>query len=265
MALDKDSIALAHRLADAAGEVIRPYFRQRFDVSDKNAGGDSKFFNPVTEADKNAETAIRKLIKSEYPADSILGEEHGHEEGSSGRTWVIDPIDGTRAFITGNHSWGTLIALAIDGKPVFGLIDQPVLRERFVGYDGQASMTTPKGTQSLRARKCASLGQAVVSTTHPSDYFTAQQRQQFENLSAAARMTRFGGDCYGYALLAMGFIDIVVEGQLKPWDVAPLVPIIEGAGGVVSDWEGKPFSMGGDIVASGDLRVHADALKILNR
>ena len=263
MAVDTNSVAFAHRLADAAGAVIRPYFRQRNEVVDKGAGLATRFYDPVTEADKNAETAIRKLIKSEYPADGILGEEHGHQEGTSGRTWILDPIDGTRAFITGRHAWGTLIALAVDGKPVLGIIDQPVLGERFIGHDGQATVTTAKGTEILKARKCPSLSEAIISTTHPRDYFTEAQRLQFEKVSAAARMTYFGGDCYSYAMVAMGFTDIVVESGLKPWDVAPLGPILEGAGGVVSDWDGNPFTTGSDIVASGDLRVHADALKIL--
>jgi myo-inositol-1(or 4)-monophosphatase len=262
MTVDSGTLAFAHRLADAAGTVIRPYFRQRTDVIDKNAGGVS-FFDPVTEADKGAETAIRALIKSEYPKDGILGEEHGEESGTSGRTWIIDPIDGTRSFITGRHAWGTLIALAIDGKPVLGIIDQPVLGERFIGHDGQAALIVGGKSEPLRARKCPSLREAVLSTTHPHLYFDERQRLLFEKVSADARMTYFGGDCYSYALVALGFTDLVVEAKLKPWDVAPLAPIIEGAGGVVSDWEGKPFTLGADIVAAGDLRVHADALKIL--
>ena len=260
MAVDPNSIAFAHRLADAAGAVIRPYFRQRGEVFDKSAGA---AFDPVTEADKNAEAAIRKLIESEFPKDGILGEEQGAKEGSSGRTWIIDPIDGTAAFITGRPTWGTLIALAEEGRPVLGVIDQPVLGERFIGHDGQATFTSPAGTENLRTRKCASLREAMVSTTHPWKYFSDTQRNQFEKICAASRASYFGGDCYAYGLLALGFIDIILEGNLKPWDVAALVPIIEGAGGVVSDWEGSPFTTGGNIIASGDLRVHADALKIL--
>ena len=263
MTVDSNSIAFAHRLADAAGKVIRPYFRQRTEIVDKNAST-STFYDPVTEADKGAEAAIRALIKSEYPNDGILGEEHGQQDGTSGRTWIIDPIDGTRSFITGRHAWGTLIALAIDGKPVLGIIDQPVLGERFIGHDGQAALITTQGRTPLNTRKCPSLREAVLSTTHPRQYFTETQRSLFEKVSADARMTYFGGDCYSYALLSMGFTDLVVEAKLKPWDVAPLAPIIEGAGGVVSDWDGKPFTLGADIVASGDLRVHADALKILH-
>src|SRR5215472_5159606 len=153
--IDDITLAFAHRLADAAGEVIRPYFRKTIEVIDKSKHGPKPLFDPVTEADRNAETAIRDLIKSEFPRDGILGEEHGNEPGSSGRTWIIDPIDGTRAFITGRHTWGTLIALCEEGIPILGIIDQPVLAERFVGFPGHAEFVSPEGKRSLRTRSCA--------------------------------------------------------------------------------------------------------------
>jgi len=260
---DESEILFAHRLADAAGDVIRPYFRKRIQVMDKaKLGGPKPLFDPVTEADTNAESAIRALIHAERPDDAILGEEHGHETGTSGRTWVIDPIDGTRAFITGRHTWGTLIALLQDELPVLGIIDQPVLRERFVGHGGGAELVSPEGREPLHTRVCSKLSDAVVSTTHPWGYFSRAQRSAFEGVCSAARMSYFGGDCYGYALLAMGFIDVIVEGRLAPWDIAAVIPVIEGAGGVVSDWKGERFA-NGSIVAAGDARVHAEVVKML--
>lgn len=261
--IDGSTLAFAHRLADAAGEVIRPYFRKTIEVIDKSKLGPKPLFDPVTEADRRAETAIRNLIKSEFPLDGILGEEHGSEPGTSGRTWIIDPIDGTRAFITGRHTWGTLIALCEEGVPVLGIIDQPVLRERFVGAAGSAELVSSEGTRRLRTRACTSLSTAVVSTTHPWGYFSRNERSAFERVCEKARMSYFGGDCYGYALLAMGFIDVIVEGRLAPWDVAALIPVIENAGGVITDWAGNRFANGGNVVAAGDARVHAEAVRML--
>jgi myo-inositol-1(or 4)-monophosphatase len=263
--IDEATIAFAHRLADAAGDVIRPFFRKRIDVIDKGATGPKPIFDPVTEADRRSEEAIRRLIKKERPKDAILGEEHGHEPGSSGRTWVLDPIDGTRAFITGRHTWGTLIALCEGDKPVLGIIDQPILRERFVGHEGGASLISEEGTKPIATRPCSSLSTAVVSTTHPWGYFSRSERLAFESVCEAARMSYFGGDCYAYALLAMGFIDVIIEGRLAPWDFAALVPVIENAGGIVTDWEGKPLEHGGRVIAAGDRRVLDEAVKILSR
>jgi len=254
-----DDVAFAQRLADAAGEVIRPYFRRKIDVIDK--GG--KLFDPVTAADKGAEEAIRALIARERPGDGVLGEEFGKIEGTNGRIWVIDPIDGTRAFITGNTQWGTLIALNEGGKPVLGILDQPVLRERFVGTAEGAQMLTPDGSTKLATRPCASLSEAVLMTTHPWDYFDAAEQTAFRRLTQGARLTRFGGDCYAYALLTMGFVDLVVEAGLKPWDIQAVIPLVEGAGGLVTDWRGGLCPEGGRVVAASDKRVHAEALKFL--
>lgn len=258
--LDQETIAFAHRLAGRAGEVIRPYFRQALAVDDKGKGA---AFDPVTAADKGAEEALRAMIEAERPEDGILGEEYGEQAGTSGRRWVLDPVDGTRAFITGHHAWGTLIGLEIDGARVLGVIDQPVLRERFIAYPGQAQRITVEGTAPIRTRACASIAEAIVTTTHPWGYFDARERAAFERVAHAARMSRFGGDCYGYALLASGFTDLVIESQLKPWDVAALVPVIEQAGGIITDWSGAPLSLDGDlfaVVAAGDKRVHAEAV-----
>lgn len=217
----------------------------------------------MTEADRSAEAALRAMIARERPEDAILGEEHGYQPGTSGRTWVLDPIDGTRAFITGRHTWGTLIALEEGSTRLLGIIDQPVLRERFIGCNGTSELLSPDGRETLRTRSCAGLASAVVSTTHPWSYFDAAQRQAFEDLACAARMSYFGGDCYAYALLAMGSIDLIVEASLHAWDVAALIPVIENAGGIVTDWDGNPVGAGGHIIAAGDGRVHADALRAL--
>lgn len=263
--IDEATIAFAHRLADAAGEVIRPFFRKRIDVINKGATGPKPIFDPVTEADRRSEDAIRRLIKAERPQDAILGEEHGHETGTSGLTWVLDPIDGTRAFITGRHTWGTLIALCEGDKPVLGIIDQPILRERFIGHERGSTLISQEGTRRIETRPCSSLSTAVVSTTHPWGYFSRGERQAFESVCEASRMSYFGGDCYAYALLAMGFIDVIIEGRLAPWDVAALIPVIENAGGIVTDWNGKPLEHGGRVIASGDKRAHAEAIKILSQ
>ncbi|MGA7676091.1 MAG: histidinol-phosphatase [Rhizomicrobium sp.] len=256
-----DDIAFARRLADAAGEVIRPYFRKRIEVIDKGQG--VAMFDPVTAADKRAEEAIRTLIKAERPKDGILGEEYGEEAGTSGRVWVIDPVDGTRAFITGQTQWGTLIALNEGGAPVLGILDQPVLGERFVGTAAGSFLHSREGKSRLQVRPCAGLGEAVLMSTNPWDYFSESEQQIFRTLSQTCLLTRFGGDCYGYGLLAMGFVDLVVEARLKPWDIQALIPIVEAAGGVVTDWRGAPCPEGGRVIAAGDARVHAEALKFL--
>jgi len=259
-AIDAATLAFAHRLADAAGDVIRPYFRQRIDVIDKGKAA----FDPVTAADRGAEEALRALIGRERPDDAILGEEYGHTPGTSGRTWVLDPVDGTRAFITGRHTWGTLIALEEGGKRLLGIIDQPVLRERFIGYDGKSEIHVGGTTTVLKTRRCAGIAEAIASTTHPWSYFTASEREAFEGLANSARMTYFGGDCYAYGLLAMGYIDVIAESGLRAWDVAALIPVVENAGGVVSDWNGNPVpAEGGHLIAAGDPRVHAEAVEML--
>ena len=258
--MDAATIEFAHRLADAAGEVIRPYFRQRIDVIDKGEAA----FDPVTAADRGAEEVLRALIGRERPDDAILGEEYGYTPGTSGRTWVLDPVDGTRAFITGRHTWGTLIALEEDGQRTLGIIDQPVLRERFIGFDGKTEMHVCGAATPLKTRSCARLADAIVSTTHPWGYFTDSERESFEALAQASRMSYFGGDCYAYGLLAMGYIDVIAESGLRAWDVAALIPVVEGAGGVVTDWNGNPVpTEGGHLIAAGDPRVHAEAVKML--
>lgn len=253
----------ANRLADASGEVIRPWFRVALDVTDKGTGRAG--FDPVTEADREGETVLRRLIAETYPAHGILGEEHGHEAGADPLTWVLDPIDGTRAFICGMPQWGTLIALNDGKKPILGVLDQPVTRERWIGWTGHAELVTPSKTTTIKTRPCADLRDAVVTTTHPTAYFTREEADAFQEIGGRAKMTRYGGDCYAYALLAMGFIDLVIEASLKPWDVQALIPIIEGAGGLVTSWDGGDAQNGGRVIAAGDARVHAQALEVLRK
>jgi histidinol phosphatase-like enzyme (inositol monophosphatase family) len=255
-----DDLQFANRLADAARAAILPHFRQPLMVTDKGA----VHFDPVTEADRGAETAMRALLKKERPLDGILGEEYGEVTSVSGRACVLDPIDGTRSFISGQPLWGTLIALEEGGVPVLGLIDQPATGERFVGAGDETFRHADGAKSALHVRPCNGVAAAAVMTTHPWDYFDAEEEAAFGRVAHAARMSRFGGDCTSYALLAAGFVDLIVEAQLHPWDIAALIPVVEGAGGVVTDWTGGPCANGGRVVAAGDRRVHAEALKLLN-
>jgi myo-inositol-1(or 4)-monophosphatase len=250
----------AHRLADAAGHIIRPYFRKRIDVTDKGSAG---FYDPVTEADRRAEAAIRDLIQVHYPQDAVLGEELGAVPGTTPYRWVIDPIDGTRAFIAGQPLWGTLIGLERERVPVFGILDQPFLAERFVGFGGSAELQSKDGMTPLTTRECERLADAVICTTHPMDHFNEAERAQFACVEKVCRLSRYGGDCYAYGLIALGFVDLVMEARLAHWDIAPLIPIVEGAGGVLTDWQGKPWHAGANVLAAGDRRIHAQAVALL--
>lgn len=237
-------LAFAERLADAAGAAIRPWFRTPCAIEAK---GDA---SPVTQADRDAEQAMRALIARERPTDGIIGEEFGITEGSSGRTWVLDPIDGTRSFIAGRPIFGTLIALLEGGWPMLGVIDQPILRERWCGAIGRP--TTFNGA-TARTRDCADLSQALLATTSPA-LFGDGQLHAFEHLERAIGNTVLGGDCYSYATLASGHVDLVVEAGLKLYDFAALVPVVEGAGGRMCDWEGDPLTQSsiGEVIAVGD-------------
>jgi histidinol phosphatase-like enzyme (inositol monophosphatase family) len=260
MTIDAATIAFAHRLADASGKVIRPYFRQRIDVAHKQG---RHAFDPVTEADKGAERAIRALIEQERPQDGILGEEYAEKSGTSGWRWVLDPVDGTRAFITGRHEWGSLIALERNGIPVLGILDQPVLGERFIGVNGAAHLIQHGQSLALHTRACSELKDAILCATDPSVYFSADQQSAFARVKAASRMTRFGGDCYLFAALAMGFVDVVIEAGFSPWDIAALIPLVEGAGGIVTSWTGGDCRDGATILAVGDKNLHAQIIELL--
>jgi len=248
-------------LAARAGAAILPHFRQALDVDDK---GGARGYDPVTVADRNAETVIREGIAAAYPSHGIHGEEHGRHAGTSAYTWVIDPIDGTRSFILGQMHWGTLIALRDAARPLVGVAHQPYVGETFIGVAGGASQWR-RGTErrTLATRRCASIADAVLAATTPDMFATPATQAGFSRVRERAKLTRFGGDCYAYCLLAMGFIDIVVESSLQAYDVQALMPIVEGAGGVISNWRGDACDDGGDVVACGDPSLHAGVLKLL--
>ena len=255
-------VEFAHGLADLAGAAIRPYFRRALVVKNKAEGAG---FDPVTAADKAAERVIRAAIAKTYPDHGVLGEEFADTQGAGRYQWIVDPIDRTRAFIMGSPLWGTLIGLVDNGKPVLGLMDQPFTRERYWASKGTARMRAPDGkARRLKTRACSSLAEAVLTSTHPDLFSSAKEQAAFGRIKARARLTRYGGDCYGYCLLAAGFVDIVVESGLKSYDVAALIPIIEGAGGRITTWDNKPALQGGRILATGDARVHKEALSLLN-
>ena len=248
-------VAFAHDLADRSGRVILPHFRAGVGVDNK-AGPDE--YDPVTIADRDAESAIRARIKEVHPDHGILGEEHGFEAGAGKLTWVIDPIDGTRAFIAGLPLWGTLIALRDEHRPIVGVMDQPFTGERFVASALGGEMRRGAARTQLRSRACAKIEDAVVMSTNP-HLFPPNELEVFDAVRARARLVRYGGDCYAYAMIALGTVDAVIESGLKPYDIQALVPIIEQAGGVVTTWSGGPPDDGGQILAAGDRALH-DAL-----
>jgi histidinol phosphatase-like enzyme (inositol monophosphatase family) len=258
-----DFTAFIGRLATTSGETIRPFFRTSLSIDNKSTGPEDREFDPVTEADRAAEAVMRRLIKANFPQHGIVGEEFGNEREDAEYVWVLDPIDGTKSFIAGFPIWGTLIALLHRGTPVYGMMHQPYIGERFSGDSGSALYRGPSGERKLAVRRCSSLRDATLFTTSPL-LMNAADRAAFDRVQGAARLTRYGGDCYSYCMLAAGHLDLVIETELKPYDIAALIPIITGAGGIVTTWEGKPAQNGGRIVAAGDPRVHEAALKLLN-
>ena len=248
-------LSLAIDLADAAGRAIRPYFRQPIAVDDKPD------LSPVTIADRAAEAAMRELIAERLPAHGIIGEEFGREREGAEFVWVLDPIDGTKSFISGVPLFGTLIALTKGGRPILGIIDQPISRERWIGASGRA--TTFNGAP-IRTRPCAALAAATVFSTSP-DMFRGEDAAAHARVASAAKLVRYGADCYAYGLVALGLIDLVVEASLKPYDFSAMAPIVEGAGGVATDWRGAPLSLASDgrVLVAGDRRAHLEALALL--
>lgn len=248
----REHLDLAHRLADRAGEIQRRYFRQPFAV---DAKADA---SPVTVADREAEAAMRELIRASFPGHGILGEEHGSEALDAEFVWVLDPIDGTKAFVTGKPLFATLIALTQGGRPVLGIIDQAISRERWVGAAGRP--TTLNG-QPCRTRACAGIAEAALSTTSPAMFDAPPAREAFRALEGEVRLTTFGGDAYAYGLLADGHLDLIVEAGNQAYDLMALVPVVEGAGGAITDWSGTGLHLlsGETVIASGDARVHAAA------
>ena len=258
-------LAFAHRLADAAAHETMPLFRAALEIDNK-LGEDG--FDPVTQADRNAEAAMRALIGQEFPDHGILGEEFDDKKpASSGDDfcWVIDPVDGTRAFISGMASWGTLIALSQNGVLVLGIMDQPYVGERFCAMrDGPALHVRAGQSKPITTRACPALEQATAVTTGPEFLVSPGASAAWDEISTRARLIRYGGDCYNYTLLAAGFVDIVIEEGLKPYDIQALIPIVEQAGGIVTNWQGGPALEGGQVVACGDARLHADIISRLS-
>lgn len=254
-------MAVAHQLADKSGEVILRYFRKLPTVKNKLADNG---FDPVTVADEAAERAIRHILKRAFPDHGVVGEEFGNSGGEARYRWILDPIDGTRAFIMGQPLWGTLIGLVDHDTPLLGVMNQPFTGERFWASGGTAQMRLgPSRAKRIATRKGLKLADAILTSTDPALFDRKPDRHAFDRLGEAVRMTRFGGDCYNYCLLASGHIDLVVETGLKAHDIAALIPIVEGAGGVITTWEGDSALNGGRIVAAGDPKLHQEALRIL--
>jgi histidinol phosphatase-like enzyme (inositol monophosphatase family) len=248
--------------AHAAGAAILPHFRAPIAVDDKaTRGGD---YDPVTEADRAAESAIRTMIQQTYPDHGILGEEHGVVNADSRFRWVIDPIDGTRAFISGLPVWGTLVGLTIDGDAVAGMMSQPFTNELFYATDSGAHYEGPGGPRILKTRATPRLSDATLFTTTPSLY-RGDKRAIYDRLEARVRLPRYGTDCYAFAMVAAGHADIAVDPGMQPYDIVGLIPIIEKAGGVVTTFDGGPAENGGDIIAAANRELHAAAVEVLNR
>lgn len=253
--------AFAVELAHAAARVTLPFFRGRYAEENKAGPGG---FDPVTEADKAAEAAIRRLITARYPDHGVIGEEYGEDRPDAEQVWVLDPIDGTRAFIAGLPLWTTLIALRVEDRARVGVIAQPYLDEIFIGGPSGSRLLRGDIETTLKVRACPNLTDAVLATTD-ADLFTGPELGAWTQVRAAARLARFGCDAYAYAMVAAGRIDLVAESGLKLWDWSALVPVVEAAGGEVTDWRGEPPSGNGQIIAVGDARVREQALVAFKR
>lgn len=258
-----DLVETAHAVAEAARRIVLPYFRARgLTIEDKGEKIFDGGYDPVTRADRDAETAMRAVLAERRPRDAIIGEEHGHAPGESGLTWVLDPIDGTRGFVAGTPTWGVLIACADETGPLFGMIDQPYIGERFWGGLGEARMRGPHGERDLRVRGDRALGEAVLFTTFP-EVGTTEEGAAFRAVSEQVRLTRYGMDCYAYALLASGQVDLVIEAGLSNYDIQAPIAVIEAAGGIVTDWQGGPAHEGGRAIAAAGKAQHEAALRLL--
>lgn len=251
-------LPVAHRLADAARAAILPHFRTAMTADNKLEGG----FDPVTVADRAAEKAMRDVLQKERPQDAILGEEFGRADGDSGLTWVLDPIDGTRGFISGTPTWGVLISLNDASGPVLGVLDQPYTGERWSAAPGVARFDGPHGSAPLRTRATQTLAEATLFTTFP-EVGTEQDRAGFDAVKEQVKLTRYGTDCYAYGLVALGQVDLVIEAGLNAYDICAPIAVVQAAGGIVTDWKGGPAHEGGRAVAAANPQVHAAALAIL--
>lgn len=255
-----DLIITAHALADAAREATLEHFR-RTDLAADNKEQDR--FDPVTVADRLSEERMRAILATRRPQDGILGEEYGVSEGSSGLTWVLDPIDGTRSYLSGTPTWGVLISVADETGPIYGLIDQPYIRERFEGGFGRARVVGPSGEAALRCRPPRALADAILFSTFP-EVGTPEEGAAFRQVANRAKLTRYGTDCYAYGLIASGMIDLVIEAGLQAYDVQAPIAVIEAAGGIVTNWQGGPCHDGGQVLAAANREIHAEAMRLLN-
>lgn len=248
----------AHALADAAGPETLRHFRTEAAAANKAVGG----FDPVTEGDRAAERAMRAVLAARRPEDAVLGEEYGRTEGTSGLTWVLDPIDGTRAYLCGAPTWGVLVALSDSDGPILGLIDQPHTGERFVGTPAGAALIRAGSRRPLRCRAARPLGEAILMTTFP-EVGTRDEGAAFARVAARVRLTRYGLDCYAYGLLALGQIDLVIEAGLEPYDIHGPMAVVRAAGGIVTDWRGAAAAEGGQVIAAANAEIHRAALDLL--
>lgn len=254
-------VEFAVHLSRIAAAQILEHFRAGFDVDNKAATG---AYDPVTVADRNAEAAMRREIHRAYPDHGVLGEEYGHEPGTSAYTWVLDPIDGTRAFVLGQLHWGTLIALNDGPRPIVGLMHQPFTQETFIGSALGGELRHADRLRRLATRGGTRLKDAVICATDPSMFAAPDHRAAFDRIASRARSVRYGGDCYTPCLVAAGHADLVIEVGMKPWDVQPLIPIVESAGGVVTDWRGCSAVNATDVVIAGNRELHAEAIAALD-
>lgn len=252
----------AHAVADAARAAVLPYFRSAGLTADNKLSDGA--FDPVTEGDRATERAMRDVLAQMRPEDAILGEEYGAQEGTSGLTWVLDPIDGTRAFLSGAPTWGVLIAIADENGPIYGIIDQPYIGERFEGGLGHAALNGPQGHRDLRVIGDRPLSESILFTTFP-EVGAEAEGAAFAEVSRQVKLTRYGLDCYAYSLVASGQIDLVIEAGLAAYDIQAPIAVIEAAGGIVTDWQGGPVHAGGRAVAAGGREQHAAALEVLSR
>ncbi len=255
-------LASAHEMADLSAGEILPFFRRKFSVLHKEGKG---IFDPVTDADRKSEKVIRDFLAEKWPEHSIIGEEFGQDLQDDDHCWIIDPIDGTRAFVLGSPLWGTLIGLSFQECPVIGMMNQPFTGERFWASPNGAFARWGGAETILKTRDCPNLSEAVITTTCPDLFATDADRAQFNELRFQCRMTRYGGDCYNYCLLAMGTVDLIVESGLAPYDIAPLIPLIERSGGVITTWSGESAANGGQIIAAGSKKLHEKALTLLSK
>lgn len=252
-------LQVAETLAEAARVETLAYFRSAGLAAESK---ETTRFDPVTAADRACERAMRDILARLRPGDGIYGEEMGASSGTSGLTWVLDPIDGTRGFLSGTPTWGVLIAVSDAAGPILGVIDQPFIGERFLGGPGIARSMGPAGSRPLRCRGPRPLSEAIVFTTFP-EVGTAEEGAAFHRVARAARLTRYGMDCYAYALIAAGQIDLVIEAGLQPYDIHAPIAVIEAAGGLVTDWRGGPAQAGGRVIAAANAAIHAEALALL--